>query len=149
MNTFQSLSLSALLAASIAGSPAVAQDISGTFVAGALTRNSAITTPVGAQDQGFPTHTAAIQRAAPERLYGGFMRGADGLVTPIDASATHAQGVPARFLPAAASSEPADTRLFGSFVRVNGIAVPADLSRPATATDRNPSDRTVAARLAR
>jgi len=77
------------------------------------------------------------------------MRGADGLVTPIDASAAHAQAVPASFLTAAASSEPADTRLFGSFVRVNGIAVPADLSRQATATDRNPSDRTVAARQAR
>lgn len=126
MNPLKTLSLAALLGASLVSHLAAADDRFGGFATGAMVRVDGITRPAPAHRQVAPASHLPSAPAAPERLMGGLVRDAHGRVTPIDGRTTLAAVAGDRPAPSTVSlGAPVDKRLLGSFVRHNGIAVPA------------------------
>ncbi|MDP2064347.1 MAG: hypothetical protein Q8K38_00035 [Burkholderiaceae bacterium] len=126
MNTLKALSLAALLGTSLVSHLAAAEDHFGGFATGAMVRVDGITRPAPAHRQVAPESRLSSAPAAPERLLGGLVRDARGRVMPIDGRTTLAVGTGDRpALSTASLGTPVDERLLGSFVRHNGIAVPA------------------------
>ncbi len=149
MNTFKSISLAALLGASLVSGPALAADRSAGFVAGAMDRSGGITLPAPVQRGAASAQYGASLNAAPDLVLGSYVRGEDGRVVPVDASTATTRAASAAPSATAASVTPADERLFGTFVRHDGIALPATASRGATLPARDADAQTLAAGSAR
>lgn len=149
MNTFKSLSFAALLGASFIGVPALAADRSAGFVAGAMVSNDGITSPAPAQRHAAAAQPGSTQNAAPQLVQGSYVRDDDGRVLPLQAGTADGRGVPVSASAPAASAAPAEERLFGAFVRRNGIAAVAVQTPGARVVTRDADAETVALRPAR
>lgn len=146
MNTFKTLALAALLGAGLIGVPAIAADRAAGFVAGAMARADGITLPAPAPRQPAATPYGPSSNAGTSRVQGSFLRSDDGRVLPAEARTASVRAASDAPPAAAASTAPADERLFGAFVRHNGIALPAVPNRGAGVRDAD--GQAVAARSA-
>lgn len=149
MNKSQTLALSVLLGATLVGGSARADDVLTGFASGAMSRQHGITLPAGVREQTPTARTALGPTTAPERVYGSFVLGGDGVTRPIDGRVAAEPAGSLVALQAEASPAQVSERLFGTFVRVNGIAVPATGVPLAPVIERAVATHTAAAHPAR
>lgn len=146
MNTLKVLSLSTLLGALLVSGPVISEESPETRIFGAFTQQAGITFPADLRHQAAQTESVPSEHPSVERVYGVFYRDAHDVVKPISGDNSPTRTTADEHRQSATYTPQGDELLFGSFVRIDGIAMPASVNRRTDNYRRDQSTGNVATR---